>query len=324
MIKTEHIISQGKLYIPKQVYVNFRGFDFVKNMGINPQFPIFFKNNKTNAVIEIAGSTLTYSVDNSGNITRGVRLSSEDIIALQKRFKSELGVEVLIQYDKINTTFYLNIVVRDLYVNDIDVSTNAQTPIYNNLGIYALDFERCLEYSVFTKNNSTEFYNSKGENVEPYIGWKYGSCGSKTRVTSEYLSINLINNTLKTPITTTNTFVKVNGNYLQQNKVGEGLFHIDGVIHCNDYSLEVYSLEATFDLVCTGISKGMKFQFFKNDTPIAAPIERYLSSGLDIGAAGLKTDVTLKYGDKVDLRATCTNSITDLTIKNLFINIKNI
>lgn len=142
----------------------------------------------------------------------------------------------------------------------------------------------------------------------------------------EYLSVMIVNNKKSTPLYNTNVFIRVSGDYVEDDtvKTGRHLSVINGVVTYVGKSAKTFEIAAFFDMVCTGIGKKFKFQFFKNGVAVNSPVERYVSTGIDIGAAAICSSVRLKNMDTIEFKSTCTNSTTDLTVKNLFMTIKEI
>ena len=72
------------------------------------------------------------------------------------------------------------------------------------------------------------------------------------------------------------------------------------------------------NLSMTAASNGkvIALKFAKNGVVMGAPVERYISNGSDIGAAGLTCDVTLDTNDYLEIWGTNLTDTTNFTIKS--------
>lgn len=145
------------------------------------------------------------------------------------------------------------------------------------------------------------------------------------RYKSDYISLMLRDNNKSTPLYSTNSFYTILGNYIEgSSNTDKNLLVTNGVItYVGEYTKD-FELTASFDMVCSGIGKKLKFQFFRNGIGVNVPVERYVSTGIDIGAAALCSTIQLKSKDIIEFKAACTNSTTDLIVKNLFLNMREI
>ena len=133
--------------------------------------------------------------------------------------------------------------------------------------------------------------------------------------TPSVVALSMDGNATETAVAVAGTHVSIGGTWTED--AASDFTTVGGVATYTGVATRGFFVMATFDMTAAGNNKLLEFQLEKNGTATGPAIQRFVSTGTDVGAAAILTYVSLTTNDTIELVATNVTDTVNLTVKNV-------